>query len=194
MRGGVVEPMRGAGRRGESRRRFGVEPPCQVPGQKRLERFRKAVGADPAEARHALQIRGEPGCSIGRQRIVGKVRPGLAFRLMEEADAVAPLRQLRRPRQPRQAQFHEASGEQRGGLGRRRHRLLRVVEHDRAEPAGTARGQRGARGVEAQLVGLDDVRAGDLHQLIRIERRGEQDARGAGAADDLGDGEVGRSR
>ena len=81
--GFVVDRRLGSGGRLEMCWRFFGEPPRQVPGQHRVERARKLIGADLVELRFAEEERREPA-GVGGQSFVRQVGPQLALGLAPE--------------------------------------------------------------------------------------------------------------
>ncbi len=191
--GFVVDRRRGAGRRLEMGRRFVVEAPRQVPGQRGVERAREIVGADLVELRFAEEERREPA-GIGGQGFVRQVRPRLAFGAAQEHHPVAPLLERFGPRQARDPKRKNAARQ------RERCRLVlrdgeRLLgEDERAEPAAAARAQRCGGAIEGQFVRCFDRAACDPLDVVERKRRGREDARRGGAAGDFADGEIGLAR
>ena len=81
-------------------RRLGVEAPAQPVGQEAGERIAEVVGAELGQRGLAEQGGHEPVVDFGGKTRVRQVRPFVAFGSAQEHDALAPLLQGLRPRQP----------------------------------------------------------------------------------------------
>src|SRR5215212_11713417 len=77
--GFVIDRDGGARRRGEMRRRFGVEPAPQIPGQQVVKSRRHLVRAEIGKRGLADERWRQPVASRGGKRGIGNVRPLLSF-------------------------------------------------------------------------------------------------------------------
>ena len=95
----VVDRDPRAGRRLDMRRRLGVEPAPQRPGQEAVQGLAQDLGAEIGEAGPADEVGREPVLDGGGERLVGQVRPFLPLGPAQERDPLAPLREGLRPGQ-----------------------------------------------------------------------------------------------
>ena len=106
-------------------------------------------------------------------------RPARAIAAAASSTAGAPSPRSRTPRASA-----SALGSSAGGL------RLPSASVERAEPAAAARAQRSGGAVERRLLARLDRAAGDRLDLVKRQRRGGDDARRGGAADDLADRQI----
>src|SRR5262249_21883115 len=185
----VVDRGLRAGWRREMRRRFGIEPPPQRVGEARDQRRREITRRELSERGLAVEQRRKP-IGVGGKCRIGYVRPFVTFGGAQEHDAIAPLPQRLGPR-------HTLDPEPRNALRKdarvlfarmNRHRLF--GKRDCAEPPLASCAEARARLIERHFVARDDAAGEARLNLIRRDRRGQENAAGPRAAGHFGDREV----
>ena len=169
-------------------RRAGVRDPRAAaraaPGRVRRRRSRRAASCRRGTARASRVVL--PARSSDRS---GQASPSARRR---NSDPVAPLRERLGPRQPLDAERQHAARQRRARSPRPRDGQRLLGERQRAEPPAAAGAQRSGGAVEGQSRRPSRSSAPATASMsARRQRRGEQDARRGGAADDLADRQIG---
>ena len=152
-----------------------------------MQRLAEFVAGKLVELRLAEQERREP-VGRGGERRSRQGRARLAFGAAEEVDPPAPLFERLGPRQAREAEVEDSARQRERArlVGRRAEAAF--DKRQRAEFSAAARAQRGGGAVEDGLLArLDLSRRRPPRSRLNRQRRGGDDARRRGAADDLAD-------
>ena len=194
----IVDGDAGAARHLDMGRGLGVQAGPQLPGQKGAQGARQVDALQMGAARHAVEEGGQPLLQTVHQGRVGQVGPvvGVALPRAQEHHAGAPFAKLVGPGQAGGAERADALDHRGGHRVRRRLGQLLVLQ-DQGEQHAAAPGQHhllarvpGDDGLAADVVGEALLQIGQRH------RGGQEDARFAGGAVEVGDGEplLGRQR
>ncbi len=175
------------------RRRFGIEPAAQRPGQTFGQGRLQIVNGEVRQR----GLRGEGGhqpVDIRRERRVGEVRPLIPLGAAQEHHAIAPLRERLGPRQPVDAEARDAFGQEPRGLVIGLDLAGLLIQRDCAEAARTPRAQAERRIVERHVVAALDAVGEACLDFGKRDRRRQHDAPLRGASREFGDRDEGFAR
>ena len=171
----IVDRHRRAGRRGEMRRRLGIEALAQIPRQQGVERSGQIVGADLRERGFVHEERRQPfRCGLC-ERGIGQVGPLVTLGAAQKRNAIAQLQLRLAPRQLADAERGNAGREQSCGLGIGRDRFDLLGKRDGAQPARAPRAQRRRAGIETDGIAVFDLTREARFDFGKRDRRGQND-------------------